>query len=153
MMSFERRLGTGIPDHFLGNDFEVLRGDAFLDHFCQLLQDFVHQQPAAAHLLEFCRTFPDNHLLLAATTAANTAGTWREALIVTHNQLRLYLIDCIHWYANYDQQRRAAEKEVSSQAIQQPAREMLVDPVSDPRRTLQLDAGDHDLRNQRQNRQ
>src|SRR5579871_788905 len=64
-----------------------------------------------------------------------------------HDQLSFNLIHGIHGHADHDQKRRPTEVEVDIQAIQQPAGEIGIDPVSDQGQSLQLDPGDHDHRN------
>src|SRR5664279_3575158 len=88
-----------------------------------------------------------------AAAATNTAGTRREALVMAHNQLRFNLVDGVHRHADDNQQGGTTEEKVHTQAVEQEAREMRVDEVTDEREPLQLDAGDHDLGNNRKNRE
>ena len=100
----------------------------------------MNQQPAPPHFFQLGGTLANDHRLHAAAAAANPARTRRKAFVVAHDQLRFNLVDGIHRHADHDQQRRAAEVEVDPQTVQQPAREILIDPVADQRQTLQLDA-------------
>src|SRR5579885_174976 len=88
-----------------------------------------------------------------APAATDTARTWSEPFIMPHNQLRFNLVHGIHRNTHHNEQRGAAKVEVHSEAIEQPARKMRIDEVPNERQALQLDALDHDLRNDRQQRQ
>src|SRR6185312_7361671 len=85
--------------------------------------------------------------------SANASRTRGKPFVVAHDQLRLNLIDGVHRYADDNQQRRSAKVEIHSQAVQQPAREMRIDKIADSRQALQLDSGNHDLRNNREHGQ
>ncbi len=67
---------------------------------------------------------------LPAPAAANPAGLGREAIIVTHDQLRFDLLHRIHRHAHHDQQRRAAEVEVDAQTVGRPRRQPVEDAQS-----------------------
>ena len=84
--------------------------------------------------------------------AGDTVGEVLSALVGTHGGLRRHLMQDDGRLRNSSiasVRQLAAEVEVHAQAIEQPAREVLVDPVSNQRQPLQLDSRDHDLRNQR----
>src|ERR1035438_369355 len=60
---------------------------------------------------------------LPGTTAANASATRRKPVVVTHDQLRLDLRDCVHGHTNHNQQRRAPKIEAHTQPVQRPVRE------------------------------
>src|ERR1700679_3067592 len=57
---------------------------------------------------------------LPAAAAANATRLRAEAVIVAHDQLRLYLLHRVHRDTHDDQQRRAAEVEVKPKSIRHP---------------------------------
>src|SRR3569833_3695456 len=83
-----------------------------------------------------------------AAPPANTASAWSEALVVAHNQLGFHLVDGIHGHADHDQQRGTAEVELHVHAVQNPAREIGVDKVAHERQVIEVNAAEHDVRNQ-----
>src|SRR5579862_280991 len=91
---------------------------------------------------------PRDVALERATASANAAGARRESFVVPHDELGLDLIDRIHGHADHDEQGSAAEVKLYVEAFQKEAREIRVDPVADPRQMLQVNAGNHDVRNQ-----
>src|ERR1700720_853076 len=88
-----------------------------------------------------------------APPAADPSRPRSKALIVTHDQLCFDLIHSVHRDTDHDQQAGSAKVKIHAQTVQQPARESRVDPVAEPREPLQFDAGNHDLRQQRQDRE
>ncbi len=74
--------------------------------------------------------------------SADAASSRGKPFVMAHNQLRLNLIDGIHRHAYDDQQRCAAEIEVHVQSVQQKAREMRIDKLTQRRwrQVLQLNA-------------
>src|ERR1035438_8441906 len=70
-----------------------------------------------------------------------------------HNELCFDLVDGIHGHADDNQQGCAAKIEVHAQAFQNEPGGMRVDEVADQRQMVQLDPGDHNVRNQAQDRQ
>src|SRR4029077_756497 len=59
--------------------------------------------------------------------AADPPCPGRKALIMAHDQLRLYLVDRIHGHAYDDQQRCSTEVELHVQPVQQEPREIIID--------------------------
>src|SRR5260370_36688268 len=91
-------------------------------------------------------------MLERAPAPANAAGAGSEPFIVPHDELRFHLVDGIHGDTHHDQQRGAAEVESDAQSIQNRPPHVRVDPVSQQRQVLQLDAGEHDIQYQAQDR-
>src|SRR6185437_5223833 len=54
---------------------------------------------------------------LPAATAAYASRLRREAVVVTHDELRFHLLHRVHRHADHDQQRCAAEVEVQSETV------------------------------------
>src|SRR5579864_8953543 len=50
--------------------------------------------------------------LLPAAPPADSSAAWRKSVVVTHDQLRLDLINCVHRDAHHDQERRSAKIEI-----------------------------------------
>src|ERR1700756_5297787 len=70
-----------------------------------------------------------------------------------HDELSLDLVNGIHGHAHHDQERSAAEVEIHAQAVQQKLREVGVDEIADERQMLQVNSGDHYVRNEAENAQ
>ena len=58
-----------------------------------------------------------HRLTLPGATAFDPAAARGESFVVTHDQLRFDLIDCVHGDADHDQQRCSAEVEGDAQAV------------------------------------
>src|SRR5882724_11930222 len=87
---------------------------------------------------------------LPGATAFDPAAARGEAFVVTHDQLRLDLVHRVHRNANHDQQRGSTEVEGHAQTVGHPVRQSLKEiPTQPPRQVIQVDAGQHELRNQR----
>src|ERR1017187_8529635 len=64
--------------------------------------------------------FEFNVSCLPTSSPTNTAALGREAVIVAHNELRFDLLNSVHGYADYDQQRGAPEVEVNAESVGHP---------------------------------
>src|ERR1700679_466433 len=53
--------------------------------------------------------FEVNVSCLPTSAPTNATALGREAVIMAHDELRFYLLDGVHGYANHDQKRGAAE--------------------------------------------
>src|SRR4030095_2991985 len=87
-----------------------------------------------------------------ASSPANPA-LLQEAVIVTHDQLRFDHLDSIHCYTDHNQQRRTTEIEVDSKPLGDPLRQNRVQPGSDEWDVLDVEARDHELWNDRNERE
>ena len=72
---------------------------------------------------------------------------------MTHDQLRFNLVDGIHGHADHDQKRCSTEIKLHVQTFQQESREVQINPVADQGQMLQVNAGDHDIRDDAEDRQ
>src|ERR1017187_6220743 len=88
-----------------------------------------------------------------AAAPANPPCPGRKALVMAHDQLRFNLVDGIHGHAHHDQQGSAAKVKVHVQPFQQEAGRVSVHEIPEQGQMLELDAGNHDVRNQAQDRQ
>src|SRR5437899_8592561 len=70
-----------------------------------------------------------------------------------HDELSLDLVDRVHRDAYHNQQRCADEVEADVEAFQQEPGRNRVDPVAYQGEMLELDAGNHDVRYEAQDRQ
>ena len=70
-----------------------------------------------------------------------------------HDELCFDLVDGIHGHADDNQQGCAAKIEVHAQTFQNEPGRNAVDPVAQQGQVIQLDPGDHNVRNQAQDRQ
>src|SRR5207302_8680386 len=78
----------------------------------------------------------------------------RKPFIVPHHQLRLELLHGIHGYADDDHERGAANIEVHGATFQEPHGEVAVKPGADaPPEVVEVNPGDHPLRQQAHGRQ
>ena len=84
------------------------------------------------------------HDRLPAPPAARASALRRKAVVVPHDELRLDLLDRIHGDADHDQQRGAAEIEVDTQAIRQPAWQAVEDRPDQPE-VVQVDTRNQHL--------
>src|SRR5581483_9207102 len=81
-------------------------------------------------------------------TAPADASTARgKALVMAHDELRLNLLHGIHGDADHDQQRSAAEIKRHAQTIGDPRRQSFKEGPQGAGQVVQVNAGDHPLRN------
>src|ERR1022692_926697 len=118
------------------------------DAFPLLLPRLFHNTPKTScrsHQSVLSGSLPRTGELTPASSDSSTLG--REALVVSHDQLRFHLIDRVHRHANHNQQRRASEIELHAQAFQDEAWKMLVNRSSQrPGKMVQMDARNHPFR-------
>src|SRR5687768_16028163 len=104
-------------------------------------------------------TMPRSERRARNTAAAQPAAARaEEAVVVTHDELRFDLSHGVHRDADHDQEARAPEGEVEAHSRGEPGREhvradRVVERGTDPWDLLECHALDHDLREQRQDRQ
>src|ERR1044071_1127844 len=96
--------------------------------------------------------------VLSCPAPAEAAAGAEEAFVVAHHELRLYLRDRVHRDADENQQRRAAEVELVAHAVRNPpeagrARHELFDPPAEERQAPDVEAREHQLRDERDERE
>ena len=78
VIPFEGGFRARILHHLFGGVLQFLGGDALFHHFPQFLQNLIHQQTTAAHLLQFLTVLPDNHLRIKRDATAHTTAATRD---------------------------------------------------------------------------
>src|SRR5215217_1556604 len=91
--------------------------------------------------------------MLLTSATAQPAARAEEAFVVAHDELRLDLRDGVHGDADQNQERRAAEVELVAHAVRYPAqtrraRHELLDPPAEERQPPDVEAREHQLRDE-----
>src|SRR5579864_400621 len=84
----------------------------------------------------------------SAVAPATQLSLLDKALVVPHHQLSLDLLDRIHRHADDDQEGGAAKVKIDFEAFQYETPHMIIEPRSDVRQMLQVNAGHEPLRQQ-----
>src|SRR5664279_5882006 len=91
--------------------------------------------------------------LPSRSTSPYTTAARGEPLVVTHDQLRLDLVDRVHGYANHDQQRGTAKVKVHVQATGDPGGQVLEERPHRTVQVVQVDTRNHPLGDERDQNQ
>src|SRR5579862_8983903 len=86
--------------------------------------------------------------------AAPQLALFDKAFVVAHDQLGVDLLHGVHGHADHDQERGATEIEGDAQTLENEAPHVVIEPGADGAgNVLQVNSGDHPLRDQANGRQ